>query len=287
MKGSNPSETNVPVKESSHRKKLTNLIAKIPKLSWEARGRIYGQWGLSDPLDDEDGFCFGVSKKFLETDTRQFFNKYITLLGKKKTKKVRRKVRRFVKQLIDAQNAQLKGFSLPVNQVIKLDKINDALSKLSDGQKVMIQSSDHAIAVERIGQHHYVVFDINQPYESAPKRLKEAKQVIKTAFSWDKINLIILSSRQPVPKYEIPEQLEDQLYLYAKVGDLKMSQALLRIKGIKVNKVNAEGVTPLFVASQNGHTDIVEAFLKMTTLMLINQGLMEQLHYYGLPNKGI
>ena len=33
MKGSNPSETNVPVKESSHRKKLTNLIAKIPKLS--------------------------------------------------------------------------------------------------------------------------------------------------------------------------------------------------------------------------------------------------------------
>ena len=46
----------------------------------------------------------------------------------------------------------------------------------------MIRSSDHAIAVERIGQYHYVVFDSNQPYESTLKRLKEVTG-IKTAFS--------------------------------------------------------------------------------------------------------
>ena len=59
----------------------------------------------------------------------------------------------------------------------------------------------------------------------------------------------MMSSKQPLPKYEITEQLEEQLFQYAKVGDLKMSQVLL-IKGINVNKLNAEGVTPLYVAFQ-------------------------------------
>ena len=38
----------------------------------------------------------------------------------------------------------------------------------------MIRSGDHAIAVERIGQHHYVVFDSNQPYESTFQNAKRS-----------------------------------------------------------------------------------------------------------------
>ena len=255
--GSNSPVTKKTEEELDPIYKLTKLSKEIPNLFGDILGIKYKHLGLIDPLKDVDGFCFGASKVFLETDTLQFLNKYITLLGKKKTKEVRC----FVKQLLEAQNAQLKGFSLPFNQVIKLDNINHALNELSEGQKFMIRSSDHAIAVERIGQYHYVVFDSNQPYESTPKRLKEAKQVIKTAFSpWD--IKIMMSSKQPLPKYEITEQLEEQLFQYAKVGDLKMSQALLRIKGINVNKLNAEGVTPLYVAFQNKHTEIVKVLLE-------------------------
>ena len=65
-----------------------------------------------------------------------------------------------------------------------------------------------------------------------------------------------------------------------------MSQALLRIKGIKVNKVNAEGVTPLFVASQNGHTDIVEAFLKIKGIKVNKPKRHGQTHYYGISQQG-
>ena len=153
--------------------------------------------------------------------------------------------------------------------MIKLGNINHALSELSEGQKVMISSHFHAIAVEKVGKYHYVVFNINQPHQSSPKRLKEAKQVIKAASSsWKNINLILMASEHPLPKYEIPEQLEEQLLLYARHGALNMIEPILRTKGINVNKVDSKGETPLYMASQNGHAEIVKALLRTKGIMV-------------------
>ena len=108
----------------------------------------------------------------------------------------------------------------------------------------MISSRKHAIAAEKIGQFHYFVYDINQRSKSDQKSVTEAGQVIRAAFDSD-INLIMMSSKQSLPKYTITEQLEEQLYLYATNGGLNMIEPLLK-KGADPNKVSSDNKTPLW-----------------------------------------
>ena len=136
-----------------------------------------------------------------------------------------------------------------------MNNLNHALSELSNGQKIMIITRKHAIAVEKIGQTHYIVFDINQHSKSGLKSVTEAEQVIRAAFDSD-INLIMMSSKQQLPEYTITEQLEEQLYLYAKNGALNMIEPLLE-NGANPNQ-EFGGIQVLDLAASKGHTDIVE-----------------------------
>ena len=54
------------------------------------------------------------------------------------------------------------------------------------------------------------------------------------------------------------------LFVASQRGHTEIVKALLENDDIDVNKASSDGATPLLIASQNGHTEIVDALLKNT-----------------------
>ena len=52
------------------------------------------------------------------------------------------------------------------------------------------------------------------------------------------------------------------LFIAYQKGHIDIVKALLRTNGIDVNKANSDGVTSLDIASFQGHTDIVKSLLR-------------------------
>ena len=56
------------------------------------------------------------------------------------------------------------------------------------------------------------------------------------------------------------------LFIAAQEGHLEVVQRLLEKKGIKVNEAHNSGTTPLYIAALNGHSEVVQR-------LLINQSI--------------
>ncbi|MCP3968491.1 MAG: ankyrin repeat domain-containing protein [Lentisphaerae bacterium] len=129
-----------------------------------------------------------------------------------------------------------------------------------------LQEEKQLCSGNNIGQCKYVHFNGNTPstrhgkdsyYEIIDKALKELSK------------LIMQGEYQKYLQYFLPQVINKKhyintlfLFIACQNGHTDVVRELIKLPEINCNETDEGGATPLYVASQNGHTDIVRILLK-------------------------